>query len=148
MNDFDFFTGTWQVTNRKLTAPLTGSDDWEEFPGTSVARPLFGGTGNFDEITFPTLGRQGATLRLYDQDSKQWSLHWADSRTGRLEPPVVGGFDGDRGDFFGEDGYQGRPIRVQYTWYRLGPDAARWEQRFSADGGASWELNWVMEFTR
>ena len=26
--------------------------------------------------------------------------------------------------------------------------AARWEQAFSADGGATWEVNWVMEFTR
>lgn len=52
------------------------------------------------------------------------------------------------GDFYGDDSYEGRPIRVHFTWHRLGPDAARWEQEFSADGGVTWELNWVMDFTR
>ncbi|MBP0452602.1 MULTISPECIES: hypothetical protein [unclassified Kitasatospora] len=148
MNDFDFLHGSWDVANRRLTGPLTGGDSWEEFPGHAVVRPLFGGNGNIDEITFPTLGRQGVTLRLFDRERKEWSIHWADSRTGRLDPPVVGGFTGDRGDFHGEDTYRGLPIRVHFVWWRLTADSARWEQEFSADGGRSWELNWVMELTR
>ncbi|MBF9066777.1 hypothetical protein [Streptacidiphilus fuscans] len=150
MNDFDFLHGSWDVANRRLTTPLGGPDAhiWEEFPGHSVIQPLFGGAGNIDEITFPTLGRQGVTLRLFDPETKQWSIHWASSRTGRLDPPVVGGFTGDRGHFYGEDTYDGCPIRVHFTWHRLGSDAARWEQEFSADGGRTWELNWTMDFTR
>lgn len=148
MNDFDFLHGTWTGANRKIEEPLTGSDSWVEFPSSLVVQSLFGGAGNIDEVTFPTLGRRGATLRLHDRESGQWSIHWADSRTGRLDPPVVGGFVGDRGDFYGEDTLRGRPIRVQFTWYRLTPDTARWEQRFSPDDGATWELNWVMDFTR
>ncbi|WTA56851.1 hypothetical protein OIP63_30900 [Kitasatospora purpeofusca] len=150
MNDFDFLHGTWDVANRRLSAPLDpGSGSWEEFPGRSVVRPLFGGAGNIDEITFPTLGgRRGVTLRLFDREAGQWSIYWSSSRTGRLDPPVSGGFAGDRGDFYGDDSYEGRPIRVHFTWHRLGPDAARWEQEFSADGGVTWELNWVMDFTR
>ncbi|MEU6969830.1 hypothetical protein AB0A71_19190 [Kitasatospora aureofaciens] len=148
MNDFDFLYGTWDVANRRLTAPLSGGGAWEEFPGHSVIRPLFGGAGNIDEITFPTRGLRGVTLRLFDHETGQWAIHWSDSRTGRLDPPVTGGFTGDRGDFHGEDTLGGRPIRVHFTWYRLGPDSARWEQEFSADGGRSWELNWTMDFTR
>ncbi|MFD8701135.1 hypothetical protein ACFV1W_00750 [Kitasatospora sp. NPDC059648] len=148
MNDFDFLHGSWDVANRRLTAPLSGDGTWEEFPGHSVIRPLLGGAGNIDEITFPTRGRRGVTLRLFDRETGQWSIHWSDSRTGRLDPPVIGGFTGDRGDFHGEDTLDGRPIRVHFTWYRLGPDSARWEQEFSADGGRSWELNWTMDLTR
>ncbi|MFF1792690.1 hypothetical protein ACFVXQ_00360 [Kitasatospora sp. NPDC058263] len=152
MNDFDFLHGSWHVANRRLTTPLgsagAGAGTWEEFPGHSVIQPLFGGAGNIDEITFPTLGRQGVTLRLFDHGTKLWSIHWSDSRTGRLDPPVVGAFTGDRGDFHGEDTYDGRLIRVHFTWYRLGPDAARWEQEFSGDGGLTRELNWIMDFTR
>lgn len=150
MNDFDFLHGTWHVANRRLTAPLSTppGGTWEEFPGHSVIQPLFGGAGNIDEITFPTLGRQGVTLRLFDHESRHWSIHWSDSRTGRLDPPVTGGFTGDRGDFHGEDTYDSRPIRVHFIWYRLGPDTARWEQEFSGDGGESWELNWIMDLTR
>ncbi|WTU30363.1 hypothetical protein OHV13_04320 [Kitasatospora purpeofusca] len=149
MNDFDFLHGSWDVANRRLTTPLDpASGEWAEFPGRAVVRSLFGGAGNIEELTFPTLDRSGATLRLFDRDREQWSIFWSDSRTGRLDPPVVGGFAGDRGDFYGEDTYEGRPIRVHFTWHRLGPDAARWEQEFSLDGGVTWELNWVMDFTR
>lgn len=150
MNDFDFLHGSWDVANRRLTTPLAAppGGTWEEFPGHAVIRPLFGGAGNIDEITFPTLGRQGVTLRLLDRETRQWSIHWSDSRTGRLDPPVTGGFTGDRGDFHGEDSYDGRPIRVHFVWYRLGPDTARWEQEFSGDDGDTWELNWVMDLTR
>ncbi|MEN8649945.1 hypothetical protein ABCR94_04635 [Streptomyces sp. 21So2-11] len=148
MNDFDFLHGSWDVANRRLTELLVGGDSWEEFPGHAVVRPLFGGSGNIDEITFPTLGHQGVTLRLFDQVRRDWSIHWADSRTGRLDPPVVGTFAGGRGDFYGEDTYRGRPVRVHFVWRRLTADSARWEQEFSVDGGQSWELNWVMEFSR
>lgn len=148
MNDFDFLHGSWDVANRRLTEILVGSGSWEEFPGHAVVRPLFDGSGNIDEITFPTLGHQGATLRLFDQERKEWSIHWADSRTGRLDPPVVGTFAGDRGDFYGEDTHRGRPIRVHFVWQRLTAHSARWEQEFSVDGGHSWELNWVMELSR
>jgi hypothetical protein len=148
MNDFDFLHGSWDVANRRLTAPLTGGGTWEEFPGHSVIRPLFGGAGNIDEIVFPTLDRRGVTLRLFDRATEQWSIHWSDSRTGRLDPPVTGGFTGDRGDFYGDDTLDGRPIRVHFTWYRLGPDTARWEQEFSADEGRTWEHNWTMDLTR
>ncbi|GHB67647.1 hypothetical protein GCM10010347_42180 [Streptomyces cirratus] len=149
MNDFDFLHGSWDVANRRLTTPLApGTGTWVEFPGHAVIRPLFGGAGNIDEITFPTLGRQGVTLRLLDRETGRWSIYWSDSRTGRLDPPVVGSFTGERGDFYGDDTYDGRPIRVHFTWYRLGPDHARWEQEFSADDGRTWEHNWTMDFTR
>ncbi|MEU5381942.1 hypothetical protein ABZ359_41710 [Streptomyces sp. NPDC005968] len=149
MNDFDFLHGLWDVANRRRTSPLdTGPATWTEFPGHAVVRPLFGGAGNIDEITFPTLGRQGVTLRLFDRKTERWTIHRADSRTGRLDPPLVGGFADDRGDFHGEDTYDGRPIRVHFTWYRLGTDTARWEQEFSADDGRTWELNWIMNLTR
>ncbi|MEW2491826.1 hypothetical protein [Streptomyces sp. NPDC048411] len=41
---------------------------------------------------------------------------------------MIGSFTGDRGDFHGEDIYDGRPIRVHFAWYRISPNAARWEQ--------------------
>jgi hypothetical protein len=66
---------------------------------------------------------------------------------GELLPPVEGGFEGSRGEFYGDDEDGGRPIRVRFLWTLLGPDRARWEQAFSYAGGP-WETNWVMEFAR
>ena len=62
MNDFDFFTGTWDVANRWRTDFLDPGSQWEEFPGVSHASRHFGGNANFDEITFPTKGFSGLTL--------------------------------------------------------------------------------------
>ena len=85
---------------------------------------------------------------LVDVDRKEWSIYWASSRTGRLEPPVVGTFTDGRGDFYGDDTHEGEPIKVHFTWSDSTETTARWEQEFSADGGRTWEANWVMEFTR
>ena len=52
------------------------------------------------------------------------------------------------GRFEGDDSHDGRPIKVRFCWTRDGPDAARWEQSFSADDGEAWEVNWTMGFTR
>ena len=148
MNDFDFFIGSWNVVNRRLTTLFAGSDDWVTFPGTSTCQTVFNGGGNYDEIVFPTLGSSGCTLRLFDVERKEWSLYWSSSKTGLLYPPVVGTFSGGRGDFYGDDVHEGKPIKAHFIWSGITPTSARWEQEFSADGGQTWETNWIMEFTR
>ena len=147
-HDFDFLHGTWNVHNRKLVKPLSGSTEWEQFPGRSLARPIFGGTGNVDEIEFPTMGWSGFTLRLFDADEQTWSLFWVSSRRNVIDPPVVGRFVDGRGEFLGDDNYEGRPIRVRYIWSAITQTSARWEQAFSVDGDRTWETNWIMELTR
>jgi hypothetical protein len=144
---FDFLHGSWNVANYKLVRRLAGSSDWDEFPGTAVCRGFFDGAANIDQIDFPTLGFTGITLRLFDPAREQWSLYWANSRDGLLQPPVVGRFANGRGDFYGDDTNDGRPIRVHYLWSEITPQSARWQQAFSLDG-ESWETNWIMQFTR
>ncbi|MDX6620148.1 MAG: hypothetical protein QOK36_2534 [Gaiellales bacterium] len=148
--DFDFLFGSWSVHNRCLRDRLAGSVEWEEFEATSVARPLLDGMGNEDEFRSEHDGGMiGMSFRFFDADSGQWSIYWADSRRcGVLDPPVFGSFRHGLGIFEGEDTFAGRPILVRFTWSRTTTPGPRWEQAFSADGGESWELNWVMDFTR
>ncbi|MEU9911184.1 hypothetical protein [Streptomyces sp. NPDC051001] len=147
-HDFDFFHGEWQVRNRRRTDFLDPDSAWEEFPATSRCWPLFDGAANIDEIDMPHLAAKGATLRLFDRESGQWSLNWASSRSGTLFPPVFGRFDGDRGEFHGDDRHDGKDVRVRFVWSGVSDTGARWEQAFSLDGGDTWLTNWVMEFTR
>jgi hypothetical protein len=147
-NDFDFLIGTWDVHNRTLRARLGGSTEWDEFPGWAVVRPLFGGAANIDEIEFPTKGTWGCTVRLHDRDTGLWSLFWVSSERTVLDPPVIGRFADGRGVFYGDDVYEGRPIRVRYVWSDITATSARWEQAFSVDGEQTWETNWTMELTR
>ncbi len=149
-SDFDFWFGSWDVRNRWLRRRLAGSDDWEEFDATVVARPLLDGVGNEDEFrTDHAGGFIGMSFRFFDPERRRWSIYWADSRRpGELDPPVFGTFSGDVGMFEGEDVYRGRPILVRFTWTGVTTPTPRWEQAFSDDGGRTWETNWVMDFTR
>jgi hypothetical protein len=146
--DFDFLLGRWQVTNRRLRDRLSGSEQWEQFEASSVARPLLGGLGNEDEFrTDHDGGMIGMSFRFFDPVTKVWSIYWADSRRcGVLDPPVFGSFADGIGVFEGDDTLAGRPILVRFTWSRVQTATPRWEQAFSTDGGATWETNWVMDF--
>jgi hypothetical protein len=146
-HDFDFLVGRWDVRNRRLTRRHVGSDVWDEFPGVEHAMTRLDGLVSVDQIDFPTRGFSGCTVRTLDLAAQRWAIHWISSRAGRLEPPVHGGFRGDRGEFFGDDEDDGRPVRVRFVWERLGADAARWTQAFALDGRA-WETNWIMEMRR
>ncbi|MGH2532792.1 MAG: hypothetical protein ACRDJW_10875 [Thermomicrobiales bacterium] len=148
--DFDFYIGTWTVHNRRLRERLKGSNDWEEFEGVSVARSILGGLGNADEITLDRASGvlHGTTLRLFDPSSRQWSLYWADSVSGVLQPPMIGSFENGRGEFYSQEPFEGRAIFSRFIWSNITPTTCRWEQAFSADGGKTWETNWIMESTR
>ncbi|HTU69017.1 MAG TPA: hypothetical protein VMF11_01750 [Candidatus Baltobacteraceae bacterium] len=149
--DFDFVFGDWIVRHRRLRHPLRGNDDWYEFEGTSRQWPLWGGKGNVEEaIAQSPLGPiEGSAIRFHDRATGEWSIYWGTSDGGLVTTPNVGTFD-ERGigEFFARDVFDGRPIISRYRWTPLDADHCRWEQHFSIDDGASWELNWIMEFTR
>jgi len=147
VHDFDFFVGTWNIVSRRLKKRWVGSDDWDVFPATFRSENRLGGVVNIDEGVFPTKGWSGMTLRTFNLEKRQWFIYWISSRNGELNPPVIGGFSGDRGEFYGDDTDDGRPIKARFLWTRQGPNAARWEQAFSVDG-KQWETNWIMDHTR
>jgi len=147
--EFDFYYGAWKVHNRRLRQRLAGCEEWEEFDATSTAHRLLRGAGNEDEFVTDFAGGFAAmSFRFLSAKTKQWSIYWVDSRHGVLEPPVIGGFDGNVGIFSGADTFDGRAILVRFTWSRVDTPNPRWEQAFSDDGGLSWETNWIMDFTR
>ena len=149
VRDFDFWRGRWTIRNRRLRRRLAGATEWEEFESTCAARSLLGGLGNEDEFRAELDGEFiGMSFRFFDPKTSRWSIYWADNRRGVLDPPVVGSFDGEVGVFEGRDTFEGRPIRVRFTWSRVTTPRPRWEQAFSADEGRTWETNWVMDMRR
>ena len=147
-HDFDFLHGQWDVLHRKLRERLAGCTEWKTLRGTADVRPVLRGIGNIDRFTFDGDEFEGMTLRLFDLDARHWTIHWSDTNRGRLDPPLTGTFVDGVGVFYGDDVHDGRPVRVRFVWRDLGGDGASWEQAFSADGGASWETNWTMQFSR
>jgi hypothetical protein len=152
-HDFDFLIGNWKAHVLRLPDRLVGSDHWVEYNGTDSHRKIAGSNANFEEFEVTsTDGKEhlkAQTLRLYNPDTHQWSIYGLDVDKGLLPmPPVVGAFTGKRGEFYDHESYKGRPIFVRYLWLDLSPTSARMEQAFSADGGKTWETNWICELTR
>lgn len=149
-HDFDFLFGRWRIENRRLVKRLADCTEWETFEARQKVWPILGGLGNQDEFRAEAWrpGFVGMTLRFFNPATRQWNIYWVDNQRLVLDPPVVGAWVDGRGIFTTRDFFEGRPIVVRFTWTRFGPDQARWEQEFSADDGATWEKNWVMDFTR
>jgi hypothetical protein len=150
-HDWDWLVGTWNVKHRRLKGRLEGSTTWEEFDGTSTLWLTLGGFGTIDDNVLEL--REGTyravTIRAFDPATRRWAIWWLDGRSPTsIEPPVYGGFVDGVGTFMGDDTFKGRPIKVRFRWSEITATSALWEQAFSPDGGATWETNWVMRFTR
>lgn len=151
VHDFDFLHGAWRVRHRRLKERLAGNDEWEEFDGTSVCQPLMAGAGNIEDnmLELPGGPYRAVALRAFDPANDTWSIWWLDGRAPtQLGVPVVGGFRDGVGTFLSDDTFRGRPIRTRYLWSDITATTAIWRQAFSPDGGATWETNWAMHFTR
>jgi hypothetical protein len=149
-HDFDFEAGTWKIHLKRLLHPLTGSKQWVEFDGTSTTRKVWDGRAWIEEFeTNGSSGRvEGLTLRLYNPQSHQWSLFWANSKDGVLAQPTIGEFKNGIGEFFDQEPFHGRSIFVRYVWSEITSNSAHFEQSFSDDGGKTWEVNWITDQTR
>ncbi len=149
--DFDFELGSWKIHLKRLLHPLTGSNTWVEFDGTSVTRKVWDGRSQIEEfeVDSPTGHIEGLTLRLYNPQTHQWSLYWANAKDGTMGgPPNVGEFKNGRGEFYCQDTLNGRAIFIRYLWSDITPTTAHFEQSFSTDGGKTWEVNWITDQTR
>ncbi len=152
-HDFDFLIGDWKAHVKRLPERLVGSSTWIEYDGISRHKKLLDSNANFEEFDVEsrdkTLRIKAQTLRLYNPASRQWSIYLLDLDKGVLAtPPVVGQFNGRIGEFYDQEDYRGRAILVRYQWSNLSPSSARMEQAFSADGGKTWEVNWICELSR
>jgi hypothetical protein len=142
-HDFDYLVGNWALQNRKLKSRLTGSSEWISFESQVQMHQILGGLGNIDKYTDMASGKpyEGVALRLFDTRTKLWSIYWADSQSGALDPPVVGSFTNKIGHFFAKDVYKGQPIVVVFRWDVRNPQRPIWSQAFSTDEGKTWEWN-------
>jgi hypothetical protein len=149
-HDFDFEIGTWKTHISRLLHPLTGSTTWTDLDGTSVVRKIWNGRANLVELEVdgPDGHVEGLSLRLYNPDAHQWSLNFANARSGTLGVPTVGEFKNGRGEFFDQEQFNGRTILVRNVWSDITPTSGRFEQAFSDDGGKTWEVNWIATDTR
>lgn len=149
--DWDWLIGNWDVHHRRLRERLKGNNDWQEFGGKSAFWSTLGGLGNVDDnlVELPGDPYRGLSLRAYDPATDSWAIWWLDGRNPtRIDPPVRGRFSGDSGTFIGHDTLRGQAIVMRFIWRDIHSPRPWWEQAFSGDDGAHWEVNWRNWFTR
>ncbi len=149
-HDFDFHIGTWKTHVSRLLHPLTGSAVWAQYDGVTVVHTIWNGRANLVELQAdgPNGHLELASFRLYNPDSHQWSLNVASSRSGVLGVPTIGEFKNGHGEFYDQETLNGRAILVRFVISDITADSCHFEQAFSDDGGATWEVNWKATDTR
>jgi len=147
---FDFEFGDWKCHLSRRLKPLTGSNTWVEYDGTSVVRPWWDGKGNVGELLLegPAGRIEGMSVRVYNPASRQWSISFANSAQGQLGTAMIGGFTDGRGEFYDQETLGDRAIFVRFIFSDITQRSFQLEQAFSDDGGKTWEANWIAKFTR
>ena len=144
-HDFDWQLGDWDIHMSRLQHPLTNRNDWTPLDGTVRVRKLWNGRANLAEIDSqgPSGHLEFLSLRLFNPKAHQWSLNFVSSGSGVFGSPMIGAFTGGRGDFYEQEPVDGRAILARFSFLDLAQGSNRDEQAFSADGGKTWEVNWV-----
>jgi len=149
-HDFDYLLGAWSIHLKKRLRPLTGSNEWIEFDGTVVCRPIWNGHAEVEEFTVDSTEKNihihGLAVRLYNPGTREWSIYWANEKNGVMDTTAqIGHFTDGTGEFYGQDTLDGKPIFVRFRWTNTTSPAPHFEQAYSEDGGRTWEVNWITE---
>ena len=149
-HDFDFYEGKWKLRNKKLKARLDNCTEWTTFESTQEMYRVLNGLGNIDIYlaTYNDEPFEGMSIRLFNPKTRLWSIYWADSNEGVLQPPVIGSFENDIAHFFTKDKFNGKDILVVFRWDTRDKENPIWSQAFSDDNGKAWEWNWYMYFSK
>jgi hypothetical protein len=152
-HDFDFAVGTWKFHLKRLKRRLVGSHEWVDLDGATNCRKVLDGRGEVEEVNVQSADKsvhiQGLALRLYNPQSHQWSIYWANGADGILEQnPMVGEFTNGSGEFYNHQVYEGRAVYARFIWSGVNTDSPHFEQAFSAAGGKTWETNWITDQTK
>jgi hypothetical protein len=149
-HDFDFEVGSWKTHVSRLLHPLTGSKTWVEYDGTTAVRKVWNGRAVMLELEMDGGGShfEGLSLRMYNPESHQWSLNFANSSAGVMSTPTIGEFHNGRGEFYDQETLGARAILVRFVISNISHDSVHFEQAFSDDGGKTWEVNWLATDTR
>ncbi len=148
--DWNFLFGTWRTHYKLLRHRLVNDHEWYACEGTSVVRPFWGGEGNLEDgdLHCPAYNVGGLTLRLYNRDTRQWSLFWGTRERGIVPPAQIGHFVSDgAGEFYAHDVQEGKHVIIRFQWTRVNGNP-HFQQAFSADGGKTWETNWICDYER
>lgn len=150
-HDFDWEVGTWKTHLRVLRQNPDGTTGWVTYEGTSNVIPIWNCRADLVELEATSAdGRhiEAINLRLYDQQTHQWSLNFANVAAAVFGVPTIGEFRNGVGTFYDEEPIGGRQVLVRGMWWHISATSAQFVQSISDDGGKTWQTNWTADDTR
>lgn len=150
-HDFDWEVGLWKTHLRALRQKADGTTAWVTYDGTSNVIALWDCRAEMVELdVVGPDGRhlQAINLRLYDPESHQWSLNFANAASGVMAVPTIGEFRNGIGTFYDQEPLGGREVLVRNVWSHVTANSGHFAQATSDDGGKTWTVNWVADDTR
>jgi hypothetical protein len=149
-HDFDFDLGTWRTDIIRRVHPLSGSDETVHMTGTVTVHKLWNGRAEVEEIEVGgQAGRwEGMTVFLYDPETRQWSMNFANGSVGKMTPPMIGSLQNGRIELIGTDTVDGRPVMARALWSDFTPTSHTYQESVSADGGTTWVVFFTAHKTK
>lgn len=143
--EFDFLSGEWRIAHRRLKAP----SDWDAFEGEATCWSILGGVASVEELRIPARDFSGMGLRTLNAADGVWLDYWMNAKQGVPGAAgTPGRFVDGVGNFDAEDVESGAPVIYRGCWDEITPTSCRWRQGVSRDAGATWDWNWIMNWTR
>jgi hypothetical protein len=140
--DFAFLDGHCRIRHLKRRGAA-----WDRFDGEARCWSILNGVGSVEELLIPARQFSGLGLRLLDVQKGVWNDHWVNAKSGVVGVPgVEGGFEGGVGLFPSTYEDDGKTAHAMGIWDSIAPGQCRWRQVYSADGGRTWQHDWVMHW--
>lgn len=149
-HDFDWMAGSWKEHTKIRVHSSTGPNTWIEFDGTGIAHKIWEGRAMLDESEADTPNGhvEGLMLYTYNPQTHQWYIYFASDKNGKVSLPNVGEFKDGRGEFYVQDAMNGKLLLNRYVWSATTSASPHYEESWSSDGGRTWELVRIVDFTR
>lgn len=150
-HDFDFNIGSWMTQIRAVLHPMSSPGEWSELHGTHVVYRVWDDWANIGQLEVDVPGGRHIeylALRLYDRKTRQWRVYFANSRSGTLDPPMVGAFKDGVGTFVGLDDIDGQIVLTRNVWSGITANSCHQDWSISKDGGRTWIPTWISTDTR
>jgi len=137
---FDYWIGEWDV--RRNGAPLSA-------PPSENIVTLEHGDCVIHEHWKAASGGTGESFNIFDASRSEWFQTWVDASGGLHEyrgNPDASGNLVYSGEVVHRPG--GPRVRTRLSFIRLGPDTVRQLSERTVDGGATWQTNYDLVYTR
>ncbi|MGH8193101.1 MAG: nuclear transport factor 2 family protein [Woeseiaceae bacterium] len=153
-HDFDFWLGDWTLAQRIWSGdgnqfePYAARNQVRAVEGDGALIETFEGEVRFFWLGMPKPQQmRGASIRVYNPDSRQWRIFWIDTLDPKFGAPFSGDFSGVAGEFVQSDRPAGiPPSRIRFEPHTEG--TVDWELAIRTPDGKDWQRLWTIEFRR